>query len=240
MESCCICQSVKMMNPDEFIHSRIRKIMEKKKCCFTCAFWFEKLKLWKNDRNWLVVDGQSYHVNPILSKPTVFQGFGGHWFFFKKNDGTLIKSNNVWCQGKIPEHFKKLIPNNAVMVTEKEYNLLNKIKRMKRAKLYIPVMYNDTNKYSLLNADKLSSLKEILPFEETLKTFMRLQHAKIKMNEDYKPKPFEIQLEKEKFIDIIFEVKRKISKHGTIPIDHVALFSQYPGLPICIIKMKEE
>lgn len=42
------------------------------------------------------------------------------------NDGTLLLSNNVWHQGDVPEIFWKDLPNNAEMITEKEYNQLTK------------------------------------------------------------------------------------------------------------------
>ena len=242
MRNCCICQGTEMMDPNEFIHSRIREIMEKKNCCFACAFWFEKLELWRNDRNWLIVDSQSYHVNPTLSKPTVFQGFGGRWFYFKKNDGTLIKSNNVWGQGKIPNHFKEMIPDNAIMITKEEYDLLDKARKMKRAKLYIPIEYNKESSKclcTLLNASKLKTVKDLIPFEETLKVYMEIQYLKAQKQDNFKPKPFEISVEMEKFGEIILDIKRKSGNHGNVPgTGEIPLFTQYPGIPICIIKMK--
>ena len=51
-------------------------------------------------------------------------GFGGHEFYIRKFDGTLIKSNNVWHQGKIPEHFRKDLPDTADFLTLMDFQKL--------------------------------------------------------------------------------------------------------------------
>lgn len=125
---CLICNKAKE-DLDEFIEGNIKSIMIKENCCFTCAFWKDKIETFKNNPNWLIVDGCSYVAHELVDKEyakTHFVGHGGRMFYFKKNDGTLIKSNNVWCQGDISEPFKELIPNNAVFLTKEEYENLSK------------------------------------------------------------------------------------------------------------------
>lgn len=102
------------------------------------------------------------------------------------------------------------------------------------ARLYIPVYIND--KVSLINANKVPLLKEVLPDKETLLTHLLLQKAKLEKDKKYKPQPFEIQLELSIFNEIIKEVHKKNCK---APNDHIALQFQSKGLPVCIIKVRE-
>jgi hypothetical protein len=47
------------------------------------------------------------------------RGFGGHEFHIRFTDGreeAEVETSNLWCQGNIPEHFSKLLPNNAEFV----------------------------------------------------------------------------------------------------------------------------
>lgn len=128
---CSFCEG-KKENPNNFREGLIKNIMIEENCCFSCAFWKSKIKQWKDDKNWVVIDGTSYHIQSSVPEGTFnknmnFLGHGGSKFFIKRNDNTVIYSNNVWCQGDIPEHFKNLIPNNAVFITKEEYNnLINK------------------------------------------------------------------------------------------------------------------
>lgn len=113
--------------------------------------------------------------------------------------------------------------------------------KKKQAKLYIPVLLENKaegkedyaeSKATLLNASKIPLLRDILPDEETLITHVQIQRVKFQKDDKYRPKPFEIQLEKSKFNEIINEVKKK---HSGASGTHIALFTQYPGVPVCII-----
>lgn len=89
------------------------------------CFWKEKLNIFKDDEKWCIVDGISYHIKDFIEKlpngSRIGIGSGGKTFYIKKKDGILFKSNNVWCQGYIPNHFKELIPDNAEFISKEEY-----------------------------------------------------------------------------------------------------------------------
>ena len=93
--------------------------------CQTCHFWEEKV-LWKvlggklsDNRGVATVvrcNNNHYLVYPMVDMKTAgrqFVGHGGGLFVFKMLDGTLLASNNVWCQGPIPYKYRTLLPNNA-------------------------------------------------------------------------------------------------------------------------------
>ena len=84
-------------------------------CCYKC---FTK-KFWNNiiaekDEH-IVVDGTCY---AIASSPiNGFRGFGGRGFRIKMLDtGKVVTTNNLWCQGKIPEEYRHLLPNTAQFI----------------------------------------------------------------------------------------------------------------------------
>lgn len=57
-----------------------------------------------------VIGSHYYIVYPFVKRPNnVIKGSEGKEFYIRRFDGTLIKSNNIWHQGEIPEHFRKTI-----------------------------------------------------------------------------------------------------------------------------------
>lgn len=85
-------------------------IMAKQHVCFQCAFWIDKIA--NPPPNRMIIGGCHYTVHPFVRRPNnVLKGCGGKEFYIRKMDGTLIKSNNVWFQGEIPEHFRDQLPD---------------------------------------------------------------------------------------------------------------------------------
>lgn len=118
------------LDPDEFIEGDIKRIMIEKKCCFSCAFWFDKIEKLKNNPRWLIIDGQSYVFNPYNENNySYFKGFGGRVMYAQKTDGTVLISNDVWHQGEIPEAFKQIIPDNAKFITKEQYKIMDSKKK---------------------------------------------------------------------------------------------------------------
>ena len=109
--TCSICGTTEAVDPGEFSKCLLRDIMEERKCCFHCAFWINHLGLYKNDPNWLVINGASWMVHPYVPaserKPSI--GCGGREMKAITEDGREFFSNNWWHQGDIPEGFLKLI-----------------------------------------------------------------------------------------------------------------------------------
>jgi len=102
--------------------SNITKIMIEKKCCFSCAFWEQKVSA--KDENTFITKMGHYHSNePYVDKTLVrgFLGYGGHDFYIKKDNGTYFHANNLWFQGEIPDVFQDKLPINSEFVTKEEY-----------------------------------------------------------------------------------------------------------------------
>lgn len=110
--TCSICGTTEAVDPGEFIKCPLRDIREERKCCFHCAFWINHLGLYKNDPNWLVINGASWMVHPYVpasERGHNFIGCGGREMKAITEDGREFFSNNWWHQGDIPERFLKLI-----------------------------------------------------------------------------------------------------------------------------------
>ena len=110
--TCSICGTTEAVDPGEFSKCLLRDIMEERKCCFHCAFWINHLGLYKNDPNWLVINGASWMVHPYVpasERKSGFFGCGGREMKAITEDGREFFSNNWWHQGDIPERFLKLI-----------------------------------------------------------------------------------------------------------------------------------
>ena len=112
--------NIHSMNPEHFCKCPIRSIMERDGVCYSCAFWIRLYEENKNNPNWLIIDGESWIANPFVpntnNKTRRFMGMGGRMMEAISNDGRKIISNDWWHQGKIPEEFKDLIPDNAKWV----------------------------------------------------------------------------------------------------------------------------
>lgn len=108
--NCYLCGQEDNLNG--YSSSVILDIMHKEKVCFNCAYWIDKIKNPPICRE--VIGGHYYIVNPFVKRPeNIIKGFGGQEFYIRKLDGTLIKSNNVWHQGKIPRSFRDQLPDTA-------------------------------------------------------------------------------------------------------------------------------
>lgn len=66
--------------------------------CFDVNFWNETL-----DQDAIVVNGECYHDFGNNKKIYGFLGHGGKRFAIRKNDGTILMTNNLWYNGKVPE-----------------------------------------------------------------------------------------------------------------------------------------
>jgi len=97
---------------DDYVDHTITSVMKKEQICYQCAFWKDKIEHPNPNR---IIVGHSYYIaNPYVKRPmNRTKGMDGREFYIRMFDGTLIKTNNLWCQGKIPEHFQQNFPNTA-------------------------------------------------------------------------------------------------------------------------------
>ncbi len=111
-ETCSICG--KAYDPSRWIEE-IASVMREKHICFNCAFWEENIRK-DLDRDFAVINGKHYVLGPHTDKwPS---GMGGARFKIRFADGRETVCDNLWCQGKIPEHFRNRLPDNAEFIKE--------------------------------------------------------------------------------------------------------------------------
>lgn len=89
--------------------------------CFTCGFWMEKVK---DNPSIVRVGHHHYSIGPQNNDPSELKGCGGRVFYIKFFDGRVVKTSNLWCQGKIPAHFHALLPDNANFISCSEWRSL--------------------------------------------------------------------------------------------------------------------
>jgi hypothetical protein len=92
--------------------------------CFSCNHWYEMTHFFPDgysrdgSRRQVIVEGQHYSydtLNPIKDKSIGgFLGFGGREWHIKFPDrDSFIVTNDLWCQGTIPEIWLPEFPDNA-------------------------------------------------------------------------------------------------------------------------------
>lgn len=82
-----------------------------------CLFWLDYART-ASDPAHLVVEGRHYVI--AKDQPKGYQGSLGHGgarFDIRFNDGREVVSHNLWAQGRVPEHFRERLPDNAEFVT---------------------------------------------------------------------------------------------------------------------------
>jgi hypothetical protein len=99
----------------------IQKEMKDWSVCFTCWHWLDLIRKSEAETKWIDVRVSGTHyqahkeLNQRMRPPGATDlGFGGRLFRIAFHDDTKITTNNLWCQGRIPEHFRDRLPDNAV------------------------------------------------------------------------------------------------------------------------------
>ena len=95
--------------------------------CFTKHYWLERVNNISSP-NQVVINGCMYQIDRE-DACSAFRGFDGEVFFIEFNDGRIVKTTNLWSNGKIPEEFRDRLKDNAHWLTKEEYeNKVNKEK----------------------------------------------------------------------------------------------------------------
>lgn len=127
MTVCVICG--KASQPESYCESSIKRLMRVRKLCFDCAFWTDLAKEHATDPNWFRIGSTSYIAASRLAegqhaKRVWGKGFGGEEFFVQTHEGRLVRTDNLWHQGTMPDWLRKEYPSNARILTAEEYKLL--------------------------------------------------------------------------------------------------------------------
>lgn len=100
--------------------TEVRQQLIERNLCFNCNFWHDKLiKYESNDPRVFVIEGVMYYRSNDEIDRGQFRGHGGRGFKIQKLDDEdeIIVTNNLWCNGDVPEHFKDKIKDNAKFIT---------------------------------------------------------------------------------------------------------------------------
>lgn len=92
--------------------------------CFTCDHWTQKIGI-RSRPNVARIQGTHYTIAPEVELdragrpiPKSFRGYGGAKFVIKFNDGRVVTTTNLWCQGDIPREFREVLPDNATFLED--------------------------------------------------------------------------------------------------------------------------
>ena len=122
--SCNICNErddIGIYNKD----SPIFKIMHERHVCYRCAYWIDKI-LNRPIRS-EVIGGVMYIANPFVHRPLhVIKGSFGQEYYIRKFDKSLLRVNNLWNLGEIPEVFRDELPDTANFLSLMTYQKLSK------------------------------------------------------------------------------------------------------------------
>lgn len=99
---------------DESEHWSNGQVMAERHLCQECNFWQDCLNNDKN-RRWAVINGEHYVLEPHTDD--YFKGFGGKEYTIRFFDGTIVKCDNLWHQGEIPDgYWREQFPDNAEFI----------------------------------------------------------------------------------------------------------------------------
>jgi len=123
MKTCTICGR---RYTEHFLACPELAVMKREHVCFTCAFWKVWVRCNTGDPSWLRIGGVSYYVTSTLQPGERAEyhpgkGFGGQEFFIETDGDRLIRTDNLWCQGNMPEWIREDYPDNARFITHEEY-----------------------------------------------------------------------------------------------------------------------
>lgn len=87
--------------------------------CSSCDFWIEKVNMNKTnpELRQVIIEGTHYIAGAEVEKPGWGNGYSGEEFKILQNN-RIVTTNNLWCQGEIPERFRDRLKDNAEFVRE--------------------------------------------------------------------------------------------------------------------------
>lgn len=99
-------------DPDGYVGGgRLRR----RSLCFSCDLWTDRITE-AIEPGTVIVGGTYYGYDPAApvrgGNPSLL-GHAGRRFSILLADGSMVTTNNLWCGGSIPEHFRDRIPDNA-------------------------------------------------------------------------------------------------------------------------------
>lgn len=103
---CCECKQDEKISWNHETNEELIKY----NLCFTCNFWRRKVDIAHFD-SVARINGTHYRI--VNYNENSEGGFGGRHFKIAFDDGRVVETTNLWCQGEIPEIWKARLPDNA-------------------------------------------------------------------------------------------------------------------------------
>lgn len=90
-------------------------VIKERGVCAGCAFW---ILIAEKNPLWCRIGGVSYTPEAILKEDQEARqgqgrGFGGAEFHVEMDDGTKFRTDDLWCQGAMPDWIRDMYPDNA-------------------------------------------------------------------------------------------------------------------------------
>ena len=95
--------------------------------CFNEYYWRKVVS--EKDR-YIIIGGKCYCDAGEREQPydTWCLGHGGRRFWIRFQDGRTITTNNLWCQGDVPEKYRAELPDNAEFYIPEHIKYANALK----------------------------------------------------------------------------------------------------------------
>jgi hypothetical protein len=115
--SCRECGTTVAVEDVQYTH---REKLIRAQLCFKCNYWTEQLN---TPLNQLILKGEHFRAKPDeteteLVRSALMRGYGGSKFTVIKTDGVTYTTTDLWAQGRIPEIFRKRMPDNCVSILQ--------------------------------------------------------------------------------------------------------------------------
>lgn len=84
--------------------------------CFHKNFWNEYVREYNSDpERRCIINGNAYSIGEE-HVPLYDRGYAGRKFKIKKNDGAIIVTTNLRCNGEVPDEFRDELSDDAEFV----------------------------------------------------------------------------------------------------------------------------
>lgn len=114
-----VCVECGMLEADHWIEG-VGDKLRARSLCHSCDLWVDRIaEIATGGRAQPVINGTFYGYDPkrpMHGGDKSHLGHGGREFRIRWADGSEVVTNNLWCGGDVPEHFRDRLPNTAEFV----------------------------------------------------------------------------------------------------------------------------
>lgn len=120
METKCSCCG-KLHNIGGYVRTcELLPVIQEKDICFSCAYWLNIANNPRDDRQ--IIDGKCYQFEDWEEFNSDF--VSELWFVFVIDSHKMFRSNHVRYIGKVPEHFRNVLPDSAKKIDYNTYRFI--------------------------------------------------------------------------------------------------------------------